>query len=143
LQPRTENTGTESRFGGDGREHEQNRNGGDQAPRGASNRKAKSSAPETTGTTARAVEPASPHQEKVTGKRSAEGGDHAAQMIVEARKMSEAGDEQGCMKKAADMKDMLGQVSVNRAKFDPSGGAIQCEGSRIRASQASRSRSRA
>jgi hypothetical protein len=29
-------------------------------------------------------------------------------MIVEARKMSEAGDEQGCMKKAAELKDMLG-----------------------------------
>jgi hypothetical protein len=69
--------------------------------------KQKSGAPETTGTTARAVEPVSPHQEKVTGKRSVEGGDHAAQMIVEARKMSEAGDEQECMKKAAELKDML------------------------------------
>jgi hypothetical protein len=70
--------------------------------------KQKSGAPETTGTTARALEPASPHQEQVTGKRSVQGGEHATQMIVEARKMSEAGDEQGCMKKAAELKDMLG-----------------------------------
>jgi hypothetical protein len=70
--------------------------------------KQKSGAPETTGTTARALEPASPHQEQVTGKRSVQGGEHATQMIVEARKIAEAGDEQGCMKKAAELKDMLG-----------------------------------
>jgi hypothetical protein len=40
---------------------------------------------------------ASPHQEKVTGKRSVQDGDHDRQ----ARKISESGDEQGCMKKGS------------------------------------------
>lgn len=50
---------------------------------------------------------------KVIGKRSVEGGDHAAQ--IEARMMSEAGDEQGCMKKA-ELKDMLGSKQASIAR---------------------------
>jgi hypothetical protein len=66
--------------------------------------KQKSGEPETTGSTAGAVEPTSPHQEQVTGTQSAE---HASQLMAEARKMSEAGDEQECMKKVVELKDIL------------------------------------
>jgi hypothetical protein len=70
--------------------------------------KQKSAEPETTGSTAAAVPPTSPHQEQVIGKRSPERAEHANQLMAEARKMSEAGDEQGCMKKTAELKDVLG-----------------------------------
>jgi hypothetical protein len=51
-----------------------------------------------------AVEPHSSHQEQVTGTQSAE---HASQLMAEPRKVSEAGDEQECMKKVAELKDIL------------------------------------
>jgi hypothetical protein len=70
--------------------------------------KQKSGEPKTTGSTAGAVEPTSPHQEQVTGKRSTQSAKHASQLMAEARKMSEAGDEQECMKKVAELKDILG-----------------------------------
>ncbi|NOJ49786.1 hypothetical protein [Bradyrhizobium archetypum] len=70
--------------------------------------KQKSAEPETTGSTAAAVQPTSPHQEQVIGKRRTQSAEHANQLVAEARKMSEAGDEQGCMKKAAELKDVLG-----------------------------------
>jgi hypothetical protein len=69
--------------------------------------KQKSGEPETTGSTAAAVEPTSPHQEQVTGKRTQSDG-HASQLMAEARKMSEAGNEQECMKKVTELKDILG-----------------------------------
>ena len=69
--------------------------------------KQKSGEPETTGSTAPAVTPTSPHQEQVT-KRGTQSAEHANQLIAEARKMSEAGNEQECMKKAAELKDALG-----------------------------------
>jgi hypothetical protein len=69
--------------------------------------KQKSAEPETTGSTAAAVQPTSPHQEQVISKRS-QSAEHANQLMAEARKMSEAGDEQGCMKKTAELKDALG-----------------------------------
>ena len=69
--------------------------------------KQRSGEPETTGSTAGAVEPTSPHQEQVTGKRSTQSAEHASQLMAEARKMSEAGDEQGCMKRLAELKDIL------------------------------------
>ncbi|MEH2530470.1 hypothetical protein V1277_003159 [Bradyrhizobium sp. AZCC 1588] len=70
--------------------------------------KQKSAEPETTGSTATAVQPTSPHQEQVTSKSSTQSAEHANQLMAEARKMSEAGDEQGCMKKATELKDVLG-----------------------------------
>ncbi|WP_213286819.1 hypothetical protein [Bradyrhizobium sp. sGM-13] len=70
--------------------------------------KQKSAEPETTGSTAAAVQPTSPHQEQVTSKSSTQRTEHANQLMAEARKMSEAGDEPGCMKKAAELKDVLG-----------------------------------
>ena len=71
--------------------------------------KQKSAEPETTGSTAAAVQPTSPHQEQVTSKSSTQkSAEHANQLMAEARKMSEAGDEPGCMKKAAELKDVLG-----------------------------------
>ncbi|MEH2538896.1 MULTISPECIES: hypothetical protein [unclassified Bradyrhizobium] len=71
--------------------------------------KQKSAEPETTGSTAAAVQPTSPHQEQVTSKSSTQkGAEQANQLMAEARKMSEAGDEPGCMKKAAELKDVLG-----------------------------------
>jgi hypothetical protein len=66
--------------------------------------KQKSGQPETTGSTAGAVEPTSPQSGAVTGTQSAE---HASQLMAEARKVSEAGDEQECMKKVAELKDIL------------------------------------
>ena len=66
-----------------------------------------SGAPETTGSTTQTVDPASPHQEQVTGERGASSA-KPSQMMAEARKMSDAGDEQGCMNKLAELKDMLG-----------------------------------
>ncbi|MDE5458579.1 hypothetical protein GWE18_38555 [Bradyrhizobium sp. CSA112] len=70
--------------------------------------KQKSAEPETTGSTAAAVQPTSPHQEQVISKSSTQRAEHANQLMADARKMSEAGDEQGCMKKAAELKDVLG-----------------------------------
>ncbi|MCA6112579.1 hypothetical protein [Bradyrhizobium cenepequi] len=69
--------------------------------------KQKSGEPETAGSTAVAVEPTSPHQEQVT-KRSTQSTEHANQLMAEARKMSEAGDEQECMKKVGELKNILG-----------------------------------
>jgi hypothetical protein len=69
--------------------------------------KQKSGEPETTGSTAPAVTPTSPHQEQVT-KRGTQSAEHANQLIAEARKLSAAGNEQECMKKAAELKDVLG-----------------------------------
>ncbi|WP_287238790.1 hypothetical protein [Mesorhizobium sp.] len=64
-------------------------------------------APEITGSTAGKVEATSPHQEQVTGKTRTQSAD-PSQMMADARKMSEAGDEQGCMKKVAELKEILG-----------------------------------
>ncbi|WP_287055537.1 hypothetical protein [Mesorhizobium sp.] len=63
---------------------------------------------EVTGSTAGTVKPTTPHQEQVTGDRSAQGAEHPSELMAEARKMSQAGDEQGCMKKLAELKDALG-----------------------------------
>jgi hypothetical protein len=71
--------------------------------------KQKSRDSDATGSTAVAVPPASPHQEQVTGKPASQsGGERASQLLADARKMSAAGDEKGCMKKAAELKEVLG-----------------------------------
>ncbi|TIQ36252.1 MAG: hypothetical protein E5X48_10705 [Mesorhizobium sp.] len=63
---------------------------------------------EITGSTAGAVKPTTPHQEQVTGARSGQSAEHPSQLMAEARKMFQAGDERGCMKKLAELKDSLG-----------------------------------
>ncbi len=62
---------------------------------------------ETTGSTG-TVQPTSPHQEQVTGKKTAQSATHPSQVMAEATKMAQAGDEQGCMGKLAELKGMLG-----------------------------------
>jgi len=70
--------------------------------------KQKSGESETTGSTAQAVTSASPHQEQVTGLKGAGTDQHASQLMAEARKLAQAGNEQACMDKVAQIKDMLG-----------------------------------
>ena len=60
--------------------------------------------------TGQADVPASPHQQEVlaetpTGER---GGQQPADLIAEARDMAKAGDEEGCMEKVTQAKDLLG-----------------------------------
>lgn len=62
---------------------------------------------EATGSTGQ-VESTSPHQEQVTGERSGQSAEHPSQVMAEAKKMAQAGDEQGCMDKVAELKEMLG-----------------------------------
>ncbi|MBB4184638.1 hypothetical protein GGE07_001264 [Sinorhizobium terangae] len=63
---------------------------------------------EITGSTGGQTKATSPHQEQVTGKRTGESGDKPSQLEAEAKKMAEAGDEQGCMKKLGEIKDLIG-----------------------------------
>ena len=62
---------------------------------------------ETTGSTSNKVEAMSPHQEQVTGV--ATGHDQIAQMMTDARKLADAGDETGCMRKVTELKGLLGK----------------------------------
>nr|WP_225165749.1 hypothetical protein [Ensifer sp. IC4062] len=62
-----------------------------------------------TGSTGSQTEATSPHQEQVTGRRTGESADKPSLLVAEARKMAEAGDEQGCMKKLAEIKGLLGE----------------------------------
>jgi hypothetical protein len=64
---------------------------------------------ETTGSTGSQAEAISPHQEQVTGTRTAESADRPSQLMTEARKMAQAGDEQGCMDKVAEIKNLIGE----------------------------------
>jgi hypothetical protein len=51
--------------------------------------------------------PASPHQQQALGE--AEGDDQQpADIVAEARDLAEAGDEEGCMEKVTQAKDLLG-----------------------------------
>lgn len=60
-----------------------------------------------TGTAAGKVEAVSPHQKQVTGQASDESGD-ISQMMTDARKLAESGDEEGCMRKVGELKDAMG-----------------------------------
>lgn len=62
---------------------------------------------ETTGSTGQ-VKPTSPHQEQVTGQRTSQSAEHPSQVMAEAKKMAQSGDEQGCMNKVTELKAMLG-----------------------------------
>ena len=64
---------------------------------------------ETMGSTGGQVKAVSPHQEQVIGERTAQSGERASQLMTEARKMADAGDEQGCAGKLAEIKNLLGQ----------------------------------
>ncbi|MQW87257.1 hypothetical protein [Sinorhizobium saheli] len=68
----------------------------------------KSTGAEITGSTGTQTETTTPHQEQVTGTRPADSANQPAELLAEARKMAAAGDEQGCMKKLADIKDLIG-----------------------------------
>ncbi|MEK1851594.1 MAG: hypothetical protein AAAC48_06820 [Phyllobacterium sp.] len=70
--------------------------------------KQQKSGTEITGSTTGAVEAISPHQKQVTGQSSGTPTDKIGQLMVEARKMVDAGDEQGCMKKVSELKDLMG-----------------------------------
>jgi hypothetical protein len=52
--------------------------------------------------------PASPHQEQVLAEPAAGGNAQAADLVSQASDMAAAGDEQGCMQKVAEAKDLLG-----------------------------------
>jgi hypothetical protein len=60
------------------------------------------------GSTTGAVEAISPHQKEVTGQPSTKPTDNIGQLMAEARKMVDAGDEQGCMKKVSELKNLMG-----------------------------------
>ena len=54
--------------------------------------------------------PASPHQEQTLAEPAAgaDSGQQAAELVAQAGEMSEAGDEEGCMEKVTQAKDLLG-----------------------------------
>jgi hypothetical protein len=64
---------------------------------------------ETSGSTTGAVEAISPHQEQVTGQPAGKPADKIDQLMAEASKMVDAGDEQGCMKKVSELKNLMGK----------------------------------
>jgi hypothetical protein len=69
----------------------------------------KDTSSEITGSTTGAVTPGSPHQEQVIGQRTEQSAQHASQLLADARKMAQAGDEQGCMEKVTELKEILGK----------------------------------
>ncbi|PDT32716.1 MULTISPECIES: hypothetical protein [Sinorhizobium] len=64
---------------------------------------------EITGSTGTQTEAISPHQEQVTGTRTGESADKPSTLAAEARKMADAGDEAGCMKKLTEIKGLIGE----------------------------------
>ena len=62
---------------------------------------------ETTGSTGEAVKAISPHQEEVMGKTKSQA-NKASQTMMEARKLADAGNEDGCMEKVAELKKLVG-----------------------------------
>ena len=63
---------------------------------------------ETTGSTGEAVKAISPHQEEVMGKDTKSPANKASQTMMEARKLADAGNEDGCMEKVAELKKLVG-----------------------------------
>jgi hypothetical protein len=63
---------------------------------------------ETAGSTTGDVEAISPHQKQVTGQPSGKPTDKIGQLMTEARKMVDAGDEQGCLNKVSELKGLIG-----------------------------------
>ena len=63
---------------------------------------------ETTGSTGEAVKAISPHQEQVMGNDTQSQANKANQAMMEARKLADAGNEDGCMEKVAELKKLVG-----------------------------------
>ena len=60
-------------------------------------------------TAGQAGAPASPHQEQVLAEPAAgPSGQEAADLVAQANDMAAAGNEEGCMQKVAEAKDLLG-----------------------------------
>ncbi len=70
--------------------------------------KQQGSGTEVTGSTTGAVEAISPHQEQVTDQPSGTQTEKIGQLMAEAGKMANAGDEQGCMNKVSELKNLMG-----------------------------------
>ena len=70
--------------------------------------KKQASDPATTGSTSSGVKTITPHQEEVTKQSAGAEADQLSRMMMDARKMADAGDEQGCMNKVTDLKKMMG-----------------------------------
>ena len=64
-----------------------------------------SQAPSGPSSAGQADVPASPHQQQTLEEGS---GEQAADLVAEAREMAAAGDEDGCMQKVTQAKDLLG-----------------------------------
>ena len=62
---------------------------------------------EATGGTSGKVESLTPHQKEVTGMATDKSAD-VSQMMADARKSAESGDEAGCMRKVGELKDAMG-----------------------------------
>jgi hypothetical protein len=63
---------------------------------------------ETTGSTGGKVEAISPHQKQVMGLPSGQSSTQVSELMAEAGKLAEAGDEPGCMNKVSELKTLLG-----------------------------------
>ena len=61
-----------------------------------------------TGAGGQAGVPASPHQEQALAEPAAGGNAQAADLVSQASDMAAAGNEEGCMQKVAEAKDLLG-----------------------------------
>lgn len=61
----------------------------------------------STGSTSGEVEAISPHQKQVTGQATEKNGD-IGQILADARKLADSGDEEGCMRKLGELKDAMG-----------------------------------
>jgi hypothetical protein len=70
--------------------------------------KQQASDPEVTGSTSGSVKSITPHQEEVTKQSAGAEADQLSRLMMDARKMADAGDEKGCMNKVADLKKMMG-----------------------------------
>ena len=70
--------------------------------------KQQSTGTEVTGSTTGAVEAISPHQKQVTDQPSGNQTEQIGQLMAEARKMINAGDEQGCMNKVSEPEELDG-----------------------------------
>jgi hypothetical protein len=62
---------------------------------------------DSTGGASGEVETLTPHQKEVTGMAPDKSAD-VSQLMADARKLAEAGDEAGCMRKVGELKDAMG-----------------------------------
>jgi hypothetical protein len=62
----------------------------------------------SSGSTSEGVKAISPHQEQATGQATGHDADQVSSVMTEARQMAKAGDEQGCMNKLSELKNLMG-----------------------------------